>query len=264
MPRSECFPIAELPTELASASEALLLAALDSEALFTIAGGLKPVSGGFATFFPNEHGVLDDAAVERTSALMAPWHCGDELAAGVYAFVHSDAQGGRYADAIVGHSAALQRLRDRHREFFAPYPSERGAPALDLVFAVERDPSPLRRWRGYGYLFGYPAYAVDFFVDAEDARARTGRRSERDFLSVPIHGGVTERFAWAVPRGHVENDDDRSIRERAQRILQHYEALRARFIGEGRPGPIALVRQLLCGDAPTCDVGEAVGAAAMP
>jgi hypothetical protein len=41
------------------------------------------------------------------------------------------------------------------------------------------------RWRGYGYLFGFPLYAVDFFVNAGESEKQTGKFVERDFLSIP-------------------------------------------------------------------------------
>jgi len=43
---SDCFPFERLPSALQPKAEALLLKALDGEALYTIAGGLKPMSSG--------------------------------------------------------------------------------------------------------------------------------------------------------------------------------------------------------------------------
>jgi hypothetical protein len=48
--RAECFPFEKLSTEKRQKAENLLLKALDSESLFTIVGGLKPMSSGFAAF----------------------------------------------------------------------------------------------------------------------------------------------------------------------------------------------------------------------
>ena len=45
--RSECFPFEKLTPEKRIKAEALLLKALDGEALYTIIGGLKPMSSGF-------------------------------------------------------------------------------------------------------------------------------------------------------------------------------------------------------------------------
>ena len=164
--RADCFPLETLGVDRARESEALLLRALDSEALYTLVGGLKPVSSGFATFFPDSDGRLDLAAIARTEALLSAWHCGGEIVAGVYKFERADERGQFYADAIVGHAGATRSVRATHAAFFSPYQLAHNATPLDVVRAVEHD-TPLRRWRGYGYLYGYPAYAVDFFVAAE-------------------------------------------------------------------------------------------------
>lgn len=256
VPRAACFPVEALGPELGAASEALLLVALDSEALFTIFTGLKPVSGGFATFFPDMHGAMDEAAVRRTEQLMTAWHCGGALAAGVYVFDRPDDQGARYADAIVGHVDAVARLRARHASFFAEYGWREPVSPIEVALAVEHDASRMRRWRGYGYLFGYPDYAVDFFVRAEAQRASTGTPVPRDFVSVPIYGGVRDRFAWAVEKGHVENDEDRRIRDRAAAVLASYERLRRRYISPEGRGAVALVRDVFCG-ADGCSAAHA-------
>src|SRR5262245_29484350 len=43
--RSECLPADQLPPELRAKSEELLLQLLDREGLYTLVGGLKPVTG---------------------------------------------------------------------------------------------------------------------------------------------------------------------------------------------------------------------------
>ena len=50
VPRAECFPAANLPAELRAKSEEMLLRALDNEALYTLVGGLKPMSTVGSTF----------------------------------------------------------------------------------------------------------------------------------------------------------------------------------------------------------------------
>jgi hypothetical protein len=80
--RCECFLAERLPADLRAKSEALLLKALDSEALYTIVGGLKPMSSGFASFkFSVEK--PDLAQIEETRRLLSVWRCGDRLYADV-------------------------------------------------------------------------------------------------------------------------------------------------------------------------------------
>jgi hypothetical protein len=41
VPRAECFPLGQLPAELRAHSEEMLLKLLDTEALYTLVGGLQ-------------------------------------------------------------------------------------------------------------------------------------------------------------------------------------------------------------------------------
>lgn len=78
--RCECFPTERLPADLRAKSESLLLKALDSEALYTIIGDLKPMSSGFASFkFSIEK--PDLAQIEETRRLLSVWRCGGRRAA---------------------------------------------------------------------------------------------------------------------------------------------------------------------------------------
>ena len=45
--RLECFPIERMAPELRAKAEALLLETMDSSALYTIVGGLKPMTSNF-------------------------------------------------------------------------------------------------------------------------------------------------------------------------------------------------------------------------
>lgn len=239
VPRAECFPLERLPPDLRERSEALLLKALDSEALYTIFDGVKPISSGFAAFeFSVTDAKLSD--LEETRRLLAAWRCGDDLYADVYHF--SAVYGGyRYADGFVAHRPALARLIERFPDLFGRWGLTPGAHPMEIVLAVEYD-TTTARFRGYGYLFGYPDHAVDFFVQAAGIQRRTGRRVEREFYSVQTYREPANLYAWAVPVGHRENAEDLAIRTRAIAILGDYRARRARYIGPGKPGVVELLR----------------------
>ena len=134
----------------APVARAELWAALDGEALFTIAGGLKPMSGGFW------HTWIDVASpdlseVRRVRRELAEWR-DDELWADVHVFdqVH---EGRRAALAYVVDRDAVADVVARHRAFFAPYGLAPDTHPAEGVAVVERMP-PLDRPRGQGLLFG--------------------------------------------------------------------------------------------------------------
>lgn len=137
---------------------------------------------------------------------------------------------------------AYRRLLQERGDFFQRWALTPAAHPLETLLAVEYDASSAR-FGGYGYLFGYPDYAVNFFVQAADSENFTGQFVERDFYALPTVAGETGRFVWAVPHGHRENAADQALKERAAKILADYRERRARFIGPGKPGVVALLRQ---------------------
>jgi hypothetical protein len=69
-------------------SEALLLKALDGEALYTIISGLKPTSSGFASLqFTVANSDL--TKLEETRQMLSVWLCDDALLAAVHHFAQT-------------------------------------------------------------------------------------------------------------------------------------------------------------------------------
>ncbi len=246
--RCECFPTERLPADLRAKSEALLLKALDSEALYTIIGGLKPMSSGFASFkFSVEK--PDLAQIEATRRLLSAWRCGDELYADVkhFAATYNDEKTKEkilFAEAIVFNRPALAGKIGQYPDFFAPYGITANAHPMEVLMTIEHSQQS-HRWRGLGYLFGFPLYAVDFFVAAGKEEQRTGKFVERDFYSIPTFVAAERRFVWAVHKGHDEGDEDRAIKSRAALILAEYQKRRTRYVGPGKAGVVKMLRDWL-------------------
>jgi hypothetical protein len=234
---------------LRALSETLLLRALDNEALYTVASDLKPMSGVVEFRIPT--GSLDLSEIEKTRRALRAWTCGDAFYADVRHF--REPHGNRlYAEGAVWNLPALGRLLEAKRTLFSRYGLTRSAHPLEVVLAVEYDET-VARYQGYGYLYGYPEYAVEYFAAAEIERARTDVRAERDFVSVPTFARPEGAYAWAVPRGHVENEADRDILARAKAVLEDYRRRRERCVGEGKPGVVELLRDWLDDGAGRCD-----------
>jgi len=243
-PAAECFPFERLPEALRPKADAMLLQALDGEALYTIAGGLKPMSSGFvSSSFKVDAPDLADA--ESTRQILAAWTCGGEIVAGLHHF-EAVYQGSRSIEAVVFHRSALRDLLKRHSAYFAPFGLTPSSDPMEVVMTVEYA-SATPRLRGYGYLFGYPDYAVDFFAQASETQ---GELVPRDFFSLPTVRGE-RRFVYAVPKGHEPNEADRALKVAAEAIHADYVARRARHIkGDSPSGVLALVREWF-GSPPT-------------
>ncbi len=239
VPCAECFPLEQLPPTLRARAESLLLAGLDSEALYTVAATIKPMSSGFLSLqYPTD--MPEPTTVGEARQILSTWHCGSELSAGLQVFDRTY-DGKRYADGVVFYVPGMRSQQQRFASLFEMIGVRPEDSPLSVILSVDKD-STTRRFAGYGYLFGYPDHAVDFFVQAAEEEKRTGMFVPRDFIQIPTYVADTGRFVYAVPKGHKENDDDRSLRERTARVLSRYRALRSEHIGADNTGVLALVR----------------------
>jgi hypothetical protein len=249
--RCECFPMERLHADLRAKSEALLLQALDSEALYTIIGGLKPMSSGFASFkFSVEK--PDLTQIEEMRRLLSVWRCGEKLYADVHHFaaIYDDEETKgkiRFAEAVVFNRPALAGKIGQYSDYFAPYGITPNAHPMEVLMTIEHSQQS-HRWRGLGYLFGFPLYAVNFFVAAGEDEQRTRKFVERDFYSIPTFVAAERHFVWAVPKGHEEGEEDRAIKSRAAIILAEYQKRRARYVGPGKRGIVKMLRDWLNND----------------
>lgn len=225
-------------TESSIHSSSLLRAATDHEALYTLAGGLKPMSTGIwsSSFRVDEPDLTE---LRHARAALAPlrnqlWYADIQ----VFDNIHD---GSRSAHAFIVHRAALSRMIERYNEFWSAWGITPCTHPAEIVAVVDRMPRP-DRWRAYGYLFGYPAYAVDFFIQASLA-AQDGRDvgpgKDRQFIHIPTYAADTGRFTYAVPLDHTQSAADEAIAREAARILAAYTEQRDRM-GDAR----GMIREL--------------------
>ncbi|MEM7755500.1 MAG: hypothetical protein AAF297_07665 [Planctomycetota bacterium] len=200
---------------------ALLREATDHEALYTLVGGLKPMStgiwrGSFAADTP------DLAELRGVRAALAPlrndiWYADVQ----VFSKVHD---GERAIHAFVVHRDALARMIDRYEGFWSPWGITPCTHPTEMVAVVDRMPKA-DRWRGYGYLFGYPAQAVDFFVEAglaaNDGR-EVGPGKDRQFIQIPTYAAKTGRFTYVAPLHHAPTAEDKALAAEARGILEAF------------------------------------------
>lgn len=222
-------------------ADELVLALLDSEAVYTIAG-LKPISDGFwQTRFPADQTTTDDIQSVRATLRSLP--LGPHLEAGVYVF-EKPFQGRKSASAFILHRPSFTALVKRRSDVFRPLGIEgdlSGQQVMERIDRAERS----ARWRAFGLVFGYPEYAVEFFVTAGESEAKSSKFIERDFRSIPTVASDRGRFVYAVPHGHQDRAEDLDLALRAGLIFERYITYRHRFIGPGSAGPSELLRAMI-------------------
>lgn len=151
---------------------------------------------------------------------------------------HADVQvfdnihdGERSIHAFVVHRGALSRMIERFEPFWSPWGITPCTHPSEILAVVDRMPRA-DRWRGYGYFFGYPVDAVDFFVEAglaaEDGR-EVGPGKDRQFIQIPTFAAESGRFTYAVPPDHVHTAADEALASEARRILNAYSERRGQI-----------------------------------
>jgi hypothetical protein len=154
---------------------------------------------------------------------------------------------------------AMRSVIERHADFYGSFGLTRSVHPMQVLSTIAAGDMGAMM-RSSGYLYGYPDYAVDFFVESAELRMQSGQTSPpapRDFVHVPTFGEPDSDFVWAVPKGHVESEEDKAIKTRAAAILKAYKARRGRYIGPGKPGAFSLLRDWYCGSGPRCSQSNA-------
>ena len=203
--------------------------ATDYQALYTLAGGLKPMSSGFwrCTFDADDPELGELYEVRSMLGVLRNdvWYADIQIFAKIY-------DGERSAQAFVVHRESLARLIERHESFWNKWDITPDTDPSDLIDIVDRMPRE-DRWRGYGYLYGYPYEAVEFFVAAgvaADDGGEIGPGKDREFMQIPTYAAESGHFTYAVPLDHVPTPADRALAEDAERILEEYEGQRPRML----------------------------------
>ena len=258
--RLECFPFEKLTPEKRKAAEELLLKALDSEALYTIVSDLKPMSSGFANFqteirVPRDEKKKEErrntlAKIGDTREILRHFKCGENLFADVHHFAKSF-ESNRFSDAVIFNRKNLTRMLKDKSVFFDRWAITPNSEPLQVLYAVDYDETGAR-FGGYGYLFGYPDYAIRFFVEAADEEDFSGKFVERDFFSNPTFSSPKNGFVYAVPKGQTETEADKALKAKAIKIFDEYKLRREKYVGEGKKGVVEMMRDWLCDERKNC------------
>lgn len=248
-----CFPVESLPPADRALADTLLTQGLDNEALFTLAGHLKPISSVplIQTATAKRPGVPDGARevadpaspdlerVARYQRVANALTCGPiRMVIAPYRMVQDTV---RRLQVVFVHSGLLDAELTRNAAFWGQWGFVPGSDPAVVINTVEFETS-YDRFRGYGYLFGYPEHAVTFFVEAAREGDARGELVARDFFQIPVHSRPDARFVYAVPKGHEPLPVDLAIRDEAARVLADYRARRPRF--ENADGTLRAVELL--------------------
>jgi hypothetical protein len=261
VPCAECFPVEDLSAEDAQEADRLLLQALDSEALYTIVGGLKPMSAGFIdpAFDTVEITDRDSLRVEKLRSILGHLRCGSEYYADLEVFPQLSDGKRRSWTVIINRPRFADTIRENRTDyaFFGITPNSHPIQALtQLYYYPETAPgedASQRRHKAIGLLFGYPQYAAAHFA----ANTGPGELGGQATMTVPTFRNPNHGM-WIVPPDHSEAPDDRTFKEHARRILLTYRRKRAEYESDGRIRTAALLRDWFNDGTGQCASSNAV------
>lgn len=241
-------------------ADSLVARALDHEALYSLMANLKPMSSiGTSLSFPlgkdstHAEGEARVVATETDSLSrylheLESWNrVLHALSFGPYRFLlipfRQVWNGKRNLQMLVCRTDLLDSLLTAQASFFAQWGFVPGTDPAVVLTAIEFE-NKYDRFRAYGYLFGYPSHAVDFFVEASRSEAQTGEFVKRDFFSIPVHRKDTGYFTYAVPKEYQPTSTDETLRQKASATLASYRSLRPLYLnGQGGLEAIRLFRE---------------------
>lgn len=251
-PAASAVPLSAADERLA---DSLLTVALDNEALYTLLGDLKPMSSVATLYLPlarpdsvpaTRHRAFDAGQRQAALAKLARYQRAvNALRFGDVRFVllpfRQADKGRRVVQINVCRDSGIRNLVAQNQEFFGQWGFAPDVAPEVLLTAIEYEERPLR-YRAYGYLFGYPRHAVDFFVAAGEQPKPDGPVVPRRFFQIPVFSGKEGRFVYALPKEPPPVPADSALYRRALPVLERYRQLRPRY---QRPDGTLRARELL-------------------
>lgn len=241
-------PLAEVTLSYTEAEkllvDSILQYGLDREAIYTLLGNLKPMSSLVSYRFP----LANTDTLKKTKANIV-----DRESHGIYLdrlysiqqalnkmnfpdlrFVlvpYKASQGNkRLMQLSVVRVSVLDSLLKAKESFFGQFGLVPGADPAIVVSTIE-NADKYERNRGYGYLFGYPDYAVDFFIDAAVNTKKNKELVSREFFQIPVYAGDKGYFVYVYPKEQELNlANDSILYYKAEKILTNYKKIRNNYL----------------------------------
>lgn len=224
--------------------DSILQYGLDHEALYTLLGNVKPMSSLIDFSFPianadtslsvngnilsrDKHGAFLDR-IRMIQHAVNNIHLPDIKI--VMIPYESTWENKRNIQISAIRISALDSILKAKETFFGQFGFAPGADPAAVVNTIEYS-GRYERLRGYGYLFGYPDYAVDFFVKAFHTNDSTGRFVERNFFQIPVYSANEGYFVYAYPKDTEPTVAvDSALYYKASRILEQYKKTRPAYL----------------------------------
>jgi hypothetical protein len=225
---------------------ALLNDALDHEGLYTLLGEIKPISTVQVYSLPV--GAVD--ALSSMSSVSIPELIRFQRILDILnqnSYFHfvlnpfkQTHQGRRFLQLTIVNRNALNQLLNRYKDFWQQWGFVPGTDAGVIIATIEFE-NKFDRFRAYGYLFGYPKHAVDFYVDAARQFDATGLQIPKRQFDIPTYSEQAGRFAYEIPQDYQPTLVDWQMYNRSMQILDQYREFRNRFTRDNKVQALELI-----------------------
>lgn len=223
--------------------DSILTRGIDYEALYTLLDNIKPMSTVASFSYPiaNEDSTKSTSGdlidlKEKQQYLDKISNIQDLLSTLDYpdlqfvlAPFKSAYRGYRSFDLVVIRPSMLDSLLTAKASFFGQFGLVPGTDPAIVLASVENS-GRYERLRGYGYLFGYPDYAVDFFIQAAVEGDSLKKVSPRKFFQIPSYSFEKGAFVYAYPPDYTPGQVDSTLYYRAVRTLNKYTEMRSHYL----------------------------------
>jgi hypothetical protein len=240
-------------------ADSLLTVALNQERIYTLMARLKPVSAvGYSfqyhlakdsTQASGEKNVINisaDSVGRMLEELRQLHRIANALSFDDIKFIlipyKQIYKGKRHLQFLVCRQSLIDSVVNVHQSFFGQWGFTSGVDPNTLITTIEFEEKN-DRFRAYGYLFGYPEYAVDFFVKADQEYAKTKIFVKRDFLQIPTFARPDGHFTYAIPKGHRTTEIDSTLYRKAGNVLRQYRNTREAFVKDNVFHPVEYLRR---------------------
>lgn len=192
-------------------ADSVLSLTYKNQGLYTLYDDLKPISS-VARF------EIDFNKLERVCA----WLSQDSVF--LFLPLRNDSPPGR------GMVSIMAVNQERFKKELAGNPEFWSSKGLDptqcpsVVLAEIETYDVSNRHRAFGYLYGYPHYAVSFFVEAHESLYQAGVELPRSFFTIPVYSGMEGKFIYAYPGDQQPREEDLELLEKAETVLEEFRA----------------------------------------
>lgn len=224
--------------------DSILQRGLDNEALFTLLGDLKPMSTLTTFTFPiantdsakrisgnvlnrSEHGKF----LDRIQTIQRAVNKLDIPDLQFVMIPYVSAKGNRRIIQLsVVRVSLLNKVLKEKESFYGQFGLVPDADPVVVLTTIEAN-EKFARWRGYGYLFGYPDYAVDFYNEAAIESEKVGKPISRNIFRIPTYNPKYSNYAYAYPIDHTPSAIvDSVLYHKAEVILKEYKTIRNNYL----------------------------------